>query len=102
MDDEFLSVDEQVIKKYEQDEQMMIQLFAQWCVNHSLDPQKLYKKAYPDQQKNTALQRVVDEMNDSERIDIDNETMLDVLQLFGNFDLAFIVSDEIARLSKQS
>lgn len=102
MDDEFVNRDEQVIKKYEQDEQMMIQLFAQWCVNHSLNPQQLYKKAYPEQRKNTALQRILEEMDDGERIDIDNETMLDVLQLFGNFDLAFIVSEEIARLTKQS
>ena len=39
-------------------------------------------------------------LDDEEDIHIDNETMLDVLQLFGNDDLAFIVADEIEQLSK--
>ena len=36
-----------------------------------------------------------------DQIEIDNETMLDVLQLFGNYDLAFVLSEEIERLSKK-
>ena len=36
-----------------------------------------------------------------DQIDIDNETMLDVLQLFGNYDLAFVLSEEIERLSRK-
>ena len=39
---EFKSIDEQVIQKYQEDEQVMIQLFVQWCVNHELDPNELY------------------------------------------------------------
>ena len=95
-----LSVDEQVIAKYKHDEKVMIQLFVQWCVNHQVDPNELYGRAYPEQRKNPSLQEVLKEMDDAEEMEIDNETMLDVLQLFGNFDLAFILSEEIARISK--
>lgn len=95
-----LSIDEQVIAKYKHDEKVMIQLFVQWCINHRIDPNKLYGLAYPEQQINPALQEVLKEMDDREEMEIDNETMLDVLQLFGNFDLAFIVSEEIERISK--
>ena len=34
---EFKSIDEQVIQKYQQDEQLMIQLFVQWCANHEAE-----------------------------------------------------------------
>lgn len=95
-----LSIDEQVIAKYKHDEKVMIQLFVQWCMNHGVDPNKLYARAYPEQQKNPSLQEVLKEMDGAEEMEIDNETMLDVLQLFGNFDLAFILSEEIERLAK--
>lgn len=96
-----LSKEEQVIKKYQEDEQMMIELFVQWCINHELNPNKLYSKAYPDQAENPALQKVLKEMNDGEKIDLGDETLLDVLQLFGNFDLAFVVSEELERITRQ-
>jgi hypothetical protein len=98
---EFKSIDEQVIQKYQEDEQLMIQLFVQWCVNHELDPNELYARAYPEQQENASLQKVLKDMGDSDPLEIDNETMMDVLQLFGNFDLAFVLSEEIERLSKK-
>ena len=34
---EFKSIDEQVIQKYQEDEQLMIRLFVQWCANHELE-----------------------------------------------------------------
>lgn len=97
---EFKSIDEQVIEKYQQDERVMIQLFVQWCINHDLDPNFLYAQAYPDQGENAILQKMLNERDDHDQIDIDNETMLDVLQLFGNYDLAFVLSEEIDRLSR--
>ena len=100
MEMEFKNIDELVIQKYQEDEQIMIQLFAAWCVNHELNPIEIYARAYPDQQINPALQKVLNEMDETERIEIENETMLDVLQLFGNDDLAFVVTDEIARIAK--
>lgn len=95
-----LSIDEQVIAKYQQDEKVMIQLFVQWCINHDLNPTELYARAYPEQQQNPSLQKVLKEIDESEQMEIDNEMMLDVLQLFGNFDLAFILSEEIERIAK--
>ena len=98
---EFKSIDEQVIQKYQEDEQLMIQLFVQWCVNHELDPNELYGRAYPEQLENASLQKVLKELDDADHLEIDNETMLDVLQLFGNYDLAFVLSEEIERLAKK-
>jgi hypothetical protein len=97
---EFKSIDDQVIQKYQQDEQLMIRLFVQWCSNNDLNPHVLYGNAYPEQQENETMKKIIEEAKFEEEIDIDNETMLDVLQLFGNDDLAFIVTDEIQRLTK--
>jgi len=96
-----LTSEEQIIKQYQEDEQVMIRLFVQWCVNHQVDPSGLYAKAYPEQPVNAALQKVLKEMNDGEPIDLGDEMILDVLQLFGNFELAFVVSEEIERITKQ-
>jgi len=93
--------EEQIIKQYQEDEQVMIRLFVQWCVNHEVDPSGLYASAYPEQPVNAALQKVLKEMNEDEPIELANETILDVLQLFGNFELAFVVSEEIERITKQ-
>ena len=98
---EFKSIDEQVIQKYQEDEQLMIQLFVQWCVNHELNPNELYARAYSEQPEHASLQKVLKEMDDADPLAIDNQTMMDVLQLFGNYDLAFVLSEEIERLSKK-
>lgn len=95
----FENIDERVIQKYQEDETLMIRLFVQWCTNHKLDAQTLYKTAYPHQQQNKRLKEIVEADDSVDELFIDNETMLDVLQLFGNEDLAFVVADEIARLS---
>lgn len=98
---DYKNIEEQVIQKYQEDEQLMIRLFVQWCTNHQLDPQALYKRAYPNQQENVAMQNIIEQADAEDDINIDNETMLDVLQLFGNDDLAFIVADEIERLPQK-
>ncbi len=98
---DFKNIDEQVIQKYQEDEQLMIRLFVQWCANHQLDPHELYRSAYPDQQENVSLKKIIEQADTEDEISIDNETMLDVLQLFGNDDLAFVVADEIERLAKK-
>ncbi len=100
MDFKHLPIDEQIIKKYQEDEQIMIQLFAQWCKGYDLDANKLYARAYPAQQVNLALQKVLEEMDGDAQINIEDETMLDVLQLFGNDDLAFVITEEIERIAK--
>ncbi|REB11634.1 hypothetical protein DVB69_00385 [Sporosarcina sp. BI001-red] len=97
---EFKNIDEQVIQKYKEDETLMVRLFVQWCTNYNLDPQSLYQKAYPAQSFNELLSEVMDSDDGFDELHIDNETMLDVLQMFGNDDLAFVVADEFHRLDK--
>jgi hypothetical protein len=85
-------MEEFIIKKYQQDENMMILVFAQWCINHDLDPLELYQTAYPSQGRNKALEDVLElTVPKKESEEIPNETLLAVLQLFGNDDLAFVV-----------
>lgn len=98
---EFKSIDEQIIQKYQQDEQLMIRLFVQWCSNNELNPHALYSMAYPEQTVNETMKKIIEEAKFEEVIEIDNAMMLDVLQLFGNDDLAFIVINEIERISKK-
>nr|WP_239589318.1 hypothetical protein [Metabacillus crassostreae] len=82
---------------------MMILIFAQWCVNHSLDPYEIYVKAYPNQQQNPALKQAIDlTVSKEEAGEIPDQTLLNVLSLFGNEDLAFVVSEEISNIKKNT
>ncbi|WP_280769231.1 hypothetical protein [Salipaludibacillus daqingensis] len=97
MDDK-KEMEEYIIKNYQKDEQMMILVFAQWCVNHDLDPEDLYLKAYPDQAGNQSLKQAIElTVSKQEAGDVPNDTLLGVLSLFGNDDLAFVVSEEMAK-----
>ncbi|UNK20339.1 hypothetical protein MNQ98_10145 [Paenibacillus sp. N3/727] len=90
------TVEERIVESYRQDEDMMILVFAQWCVNHGLDPAELYRKAYPDQLVNERLARVLElTVSKEEAGDIPDQTLLGVLSLFGNDDLAIAVVDAI-------
>ncbi|MGM9928492.1 MAG: hypothetical protein ACI35P_11145 [Bacillus sp. (in: firmicutes)] len=89
-------LEQQIIHNYQRDEKMMILVFAQWCVNHDLDPQKLYEQAYPDQGANQALREALELTVEKEEAGpIANETLLGVLSLFNNEDLAFVVTEAI-------
>ncbi|WP_088105479.1 hypothetical protein [Halalkalibacter urbisdiaboli] len=89
-------MEEQIINNYQKDEHMMILVFAQWCVNHHLDPEELYLRAYPNQAVNHALKHALElTVPKEESEEIANETLLGVLSLFGNDDLAFVVTEEI-------
>lgn len=91
----------EVIRRYRQDEEMMILVFAQWCVNRGLDPAGLYARAYPNQAANPALTHALGlTVPKEEAGDIADETLLSVLSLYDNADLAFVVSEEIARGGK--
>ncbi len=98
---EFKMSSEQIIQKYKDDEQVMIRLYVQWCKNNELDAMQLYQLAYPEQQENSAIKTMIEESTDTDEIAIDDETMLDVLQLFGNDDLAFILAEVISRLPRK-
>ena len=92
-------IEQQIIKNYQSDEKMMILVFAQWCVNHDLNPEELYIRAYPHQSANPALREALELTVPKEEAGaIANDTVLNVLSLFGNDDLAFIVSEEISKM----
>lgn len=97
---EYENREEYIIKKYQQDEETMIQLYVQWCLNNQIDPIALYQRAYPGQMKNEALLKAVEE-NDHEQIEIGSDTLLEVLQMFGNDDLAFAVMEEVQKRPKR-
>ncbi|ANA81901.1 hypothetical protein PVOR_12735 [Paenibacillus vortex V453] len=91
------SMEERIAESYRQDEDMMILVFAQWCVNHGLDPAELYRKAYPSQPANDQLTRVLAlTVPKEEAGEIPDQTLLGVLSLFGNEDLAIVVSEAVA------
>jgi hypothetical protein len=95
-------IEDQIIRNYQRDEQMMILVFTQWCINHDLDPTKLYQRAYPQQSANHALHRAIElTVPKDEAGEIPDETLLGVLSLFGNEDLAFIVTEEISKRKKK-
>ncbi|WP_217587334.1 hypothetical protein [Lentibacillus saliphilus] len=88
-----------IIASYQNDEKMMILVYAQWCINNDLDPETLYKETYPSQGNNQALAEALDLTVSKEESEyIPNETVLNVLQLFGNNDLAFTVQQQIDQM----
>lgn len=96
-------LEEQIISNYQRDEQMMILVFAQWCVNNHLDPAELYTRAYPRQATNHALQQGIDLTVPKEESEtIADDTLLNVLALYGNEDLAIVVSEEIENREKKN
>jgi hypothetical protein len=97
MDEERKQMEEQIIESYKRDEEMMILVFAQWCVNNKLDPHALYLKAYPQQENNAALHHALSlTVSEEEAGFISNDTVLGVLSLYSNDDLAFVVTEAIA------
>lgn len=89
-------MEEQIIQSYQRDEGMMILIFAQWCVNHGLNAADLYQRAYPQQAENPLLKQMMDNtVPREESEEIPDSTLLHVLALFGNDDLAFVVQEEI-------
>ena len=94
-------LEEKIIENYRGQENMMILVFAQWCINHDLDPEEIYLRAYPNQIKNQALKEGIElTVSKEEAGEISDETLLGVLSLFGNDDLAFIVTEEIQKRKK--
>lgn len=92
--------DKQVIENYQRDEEMMILIFAQWCVNHDLNPSEIYQRAYPQQKANDSLKKAITATVSKQESDyIPDETLIAVLSMFGNEELAFIVSELIMKKS---
>ncbi|MGM8366197.1 hypothetical protein ACLIBG_12075 [Virgibacillus sp. W0181] len=94
--------DEQIIQAYQDDERMMILIYAQWCINNDLDPVALYNQAYPNQLRNDALIDALElTVSKQESEQIENQTVLNILQIFGNDNLAFIVQNEIEKRERK-
>jgi len=92
-------LEEKIIQHYQGEEKMMILVFAQWCVNHDLDPEELYLRAYPHQSANPALKEAIElTVPKEEAGEVSDQTLLGVLSLFGNDDLAFVVTEEISNM----
>ncbi|MGG1675379.1 hypothetical protein ACIFOT_06430 [Neobacillus sp. NRS-1170] len=92
-------IEEKIIENFKGEEKMMILVFAQWCVNHELDPEELYLKAYPYQASNPALKEAIElTVPKEEAGEVEDQTLLGVLSLFGNDDLAFVVTEEIKKM----
>jgi len=92
-------IEGKIIENYQSEEKMMILVFAQWCINHDLNPEELYLRAYPSQVDNPALKEAIElTVSKEEAGIIANDTVLNVLSLFGNDALAFIVSEEIHKM----
>lgn len=91
-------MENQIVENYQRDEGMMILVFAQWCANHGIDAQELYRRAYPNQSNNPLLQQMIElTVPKEESEEIPDATLLGVLSLFGNEDLAFVVHEEMEK-----
>lgn len=91
-------LNKRVIENYQNDEKMMILIFAQWCINHDLDPVELYQRAYPEQQENELLtDMLLLTVPKEESETIDDHIVIQALQVFDNLDLAFVVQEEIEK-----
>ncbi|MCG3087748.1 hypothetical protein [Sporosarcina cyprini] len=94
------TIQKKIIELYQEDEMVMIRLFIQWCRRNELDPHVLYRTAYPTQRDNEILNQLLASEETYDDIVVEDGTMLDLLQLFGNDDLAFVVAEEIEKLRK--
>ena len=94
-------LEEKIIGNYQGQEKMMILVFAQWCINHDLEPEEIYLRAYPNQSANPALREAIElTVPKDEAGEVSDETLLGVLSLFGNDDLAFVVTEEKQKRKK--
>ncbi|MCR8643200.1 hypothetical protein NV379_11065 [Paenibacillus sp. N1-5-1-14] len=92
-------MEQQLRQNYERDERMMALVFAQWCVNHDLDPIEVYRKAYPNQETSPALIEMLElTVPKEEAGEVAHDTLLGVLSLFDNSDLAAVVTEEMQTL----
>ncbi|MEJ8304527.1 hypothetical protein [Saccharibacillus sacchari] len=93
---------EKIVQVYRQEEDMMILVYAQWCINNDLDPVELYSRAYPEQHANERLARGLElTVSKEEAGDITDDTLLGVLTMFGNEDLGMVVAEEIEQMKKK-
>ena len=79
----------------------MILVFAQWCINNDLVPEEVYLRAYPNQSANQTLREALElTVAKEEAGEVKDQPVLEASSLFGNDDLAFIVTEEINKRKK--
>lgn len=94
--------DQYIIERYQAGEAEMILLFVEWCHHHKLDPLEIYREAYPNQELPENLIEInQDKLESNDTFELKTALLLDVLQLYGNDDLAFVVSNYAEKLSKK-
>jgi hypothetical protein len=96
MKDEQKELEKKMADSYMRDTSAMILIFSQWCVNHDIDPEALYKEAYPEQsipQELKNMQALTVPKEEAGEIPV--ETLLNVLMAFDNEQLAFAVQSRI-------
>lgn len=93
--------DQYIIEHYQAGEKGMILLFAQWCLNHQLDPYVLYEQAYPNQAGLTLLGEIMAHTVDPKEADpIETALLIDALQAYGNDALVFVIMEYLNRDEK--
>jgi hypothetical protein len=86
---------EKLSEMYQRDTTAMILVFAQWCINHDLNPLAVYKEAYPEQDIPPALVSMMElTVPKEEAGDIPLQTLLNVLTAFDNDRLAAVVQEK--------
>src|SRR5690625_3780014 len=91
--------DKRIINNYKEQEKMMILIYAQWCVNHDIDPIEHYQEAYPEQQTKDVLEEAVRRtVSKAETDSISDDLLLQALQTYENHDLCLIVQQKITEL----
>lgn len=91
-----------IIKKYQDEERTMVHLFIEWCRENEHDPHAVYQLAYPEQVENPMIKELIEEIGEQEPLHIPNHTLLEVLQMFGNDELAFVITELIEKSEKKS
>lgn len=90
-----------IIQKYQDEERTMVHLFIEWCREHQYDPHIVYQTAYPSQTENPIITEILATLSDQEPLHIPDHTLFEVLQLFGNDELVFVIADLIEKAKKK-
>src|SRR5690625_6265335 len=88
-----------IIDNYQAGEDEMIALFVEWCHNHDFDPLKMYREAYAEQELPEILVKINKQRRDVG--EIESSLLLEVLQMYGNDTLAFVVANYAEKLDEK-
>jgi len=96
-------IEGKVIANYKEEEENMILVFVQWCVNHEIDPSALYQIAYPNQPVNDKIHAALDQtVPKAEAEQIPDDLLMEILDFFGNYELTQAVYEEVKKKKKSN